>query len=65
MIERIAHECDRRGLVAGISCTDGEDAKRWEQAGYTLLALQSDAALLGEGMRKLLASARVPAARSA
>ena len=65
MIERIAHECDRRGLVAGISCTDGEDAKRWEQAGYTLLALQSDAALLGEGMTMLLASARVPAARSA
>ncbi len=61
MIERIAKECERRRLVAGISCTDGEDAKRWEQAGYTLLALAADAALMGAGMAALLASARDPA----
>lgn len=61
MIERIASECARRSLVAGISCTDGADARRWEQAGYTLLAIQSDAAVLGEGIGRLLASARDPA----
>ena len=60
MIERIAQECARRSLVAGISCSGGEDARRWEKAGYTLLALQSDAAVLGEGTGSLLASARGP-----
>jgi len=58
MIERIAAECGRRSLVAGISCTDGEDAKRWERVGYTLLGLAAEAALIGAGMAALLASAR-------
>ena len=58
MMERIAQECARRGLTAGTACANGEEAKRWEQAGYTLLALQSDAALLGEGVRTTLTSAR-------
>lgn len=57
MIERIVKECKRRNIMAGIACTDGEDAKRWERTGYTLLALPSDAALIGGGMAELLASA--------
>jgi 4-hydroxy-2-oxoheptanedioate aldolase len=58
LIERIAEACGRRGLVAGISCTSGEDARRWERAGYSLLGLPSDAALLAQGMVRQLASAR-------
>jgi 4-hydroxy-2-oxoheptanedioate aldolase len=58
MIERIAKECARRSLTAGIACTNGEDARRWGRAGYTLLALSGDAALIGEGMTALLVSAR-------
>jgi 4-hydroxy-2-oxoheptanedioate aldolase len=58
MVERIARECAGRGLVAGITCTGGEDARRWEAAGYSLLGLPSDAALLGEGMVQQLAAAR-------
>jgi 4-hydroxy-2-oxoheptanedioate aldolase len=58
MIELIAARCRLRGIAAGISCTDAQDAKRWEQAGYTLLALPSDVALLGEGLARTLAQAR-------
>jgi 4-hydroxy-2-oxoheptanedioate aldolase len=58
MIERIARECARCGVVAAITCTSGEDARRWERAGYSLLGLPSDAALLGQGMVQQLASAR-------
>jgi 4-hydroxy-2-oxoheptanedioate aldolase len=58
MIEGIAQECKRRGLIAGISCPSGEDARRWEQAGYPLFGLPSDAALLARGMVEELAAAR-------
>jgi 4-hydroxy-2-oxoheptanedioate aldolase len=58
MIERVAAACARRGLVAGISCTGPEDARRWEQAGYSLLGLPSDAGLLGDAMVAQLAAAR-------
>lgn len=58
MIQRIAQACTRRGLLAGISCTSGADARRWERAGYALLGLPSDAALLGLGMVAELAAAR-------
>ena len=58
MIELIAARCREHGVVAGISCADAGDARRWEHAGYTLLALPSDAALLGEGLARTLAEAR-------
>ena len=58
LIEQIARECASRGLAAGISCTSGEDARRWQRAGYSLLALPSDAGLLGQAMVQTLAVAR-------
>jgi 4-hydroxy-2-oxoheptanedioate aldolase len=58
MIERVAGACARRGLVAGISCTGPEDARRWERAGYSLLGMPSDAGLLGEAMLAWLTAAR-------
>src|SRR5262245_17804726 len=58
MIERVADACARRGLVAGISCTSPEDARRWAQSGYSLLGLPSDAGLLGDAMVAQLAAAR-------
>jgi len=58
MIERVADACARRGLVAGISCTGPEDARRWAQSGYSLLGLPSDAGLLGDAMVAQLAAAR-------
>ncbi len=58
MIELIAAECAKRGLVAGISCGSGAEARRWEAAGYTLFGLASDAALIGYGMTAQLSEAR-------
>jgi 4-hydroxy-2-oxoheptanedioate aldolase len=58
MIVRIVEECRRRGLVPGISCTSGENARRWEREGYSLLALPSDAALIAQGMVAELERAR-------
>jgi 4-hydroxy-2-oxoheptanedioate aldolase len=56
MIEEIARACTKRGLVAAISAV--RDFARWRAAGYTLLGLPSDAALLGDAMASTLAGAR-------
>jgi 4-hydroxy-2-oxoheptanedioate aldolase len=56
MIEQIARACTKRGRVAAISGIT--DAARWREAGFTLLSLPSDAALLGEGLAAALAVAR-------
>jgi 4-hydroxy-2-oxoheptanedioate aldolase len=58
MIDEIARSCTKRGLVAAISGITIADAPRWREAGYTLLSLPSDAALIGEGMAAAIASAR-------
>jgi 4-hydroxy-2-oxoheptanedioate aldolase len=58
MIELIATRSRHYGLAAGISCGSAEEARRWEQVGYTLLALQPDATLIGEGLARTLAEAR-------
>ena len=58
MIDLIAARCRHHGVAAGISCANAEDARRWEQVGYTLLALPSDAALIGEGLARTLEQAR-------
>ena len=58
MIEEIARACQRRGLVAAMSGIDPDDSRRWEKAGYTLISVPSDAALIGAGMLNVLASVR-------
>jgi 4-hydroxy-2-oxoheptanedioate aldolase len=57
MIQRIAEVCRSRSVIAAISCA-AIDADRWERVGYSLIALPSDAALLGAGMASELAVAR-------
>ena len=59
MIEEIARACTKRGLVAAIAGITITDARRWREAGYTMLSLPSDAALLGEGMAAVVAAARL------
>jgi 4-hydroxy-2-oxoheptanedioate aldolase len=58
MIEEIARACTKRGLAAAISGITLADAPRWREAGYTMLSLPSDAALIGEGMAAAVAAAR-------
>lgn len=58
MIERIAAGCAQRGLAAGISSGTVSEARRWIGAGYTVVGVASDAALLGEGMTRMLSGIR-------
>jgi 4-hydroxy-2-oxoheptanedioate aldolase len=58
MLAHVGETCRRRGLAAAISA-DITQAKRWAAAGFTLIALPSDAAIIGEGLA--LAIARVNA----
>jgi 4-hydroxy-2-oxoheptanedioate aldolase len=58
MIERVADGCRKRGLAAAISVGSVADAKRWEAAGYSLIALPSDAGLLGDGLAQAFAGVR-------
>jgi 4-hydroxy-2-oxoheptanedioate aldolase len=58
LIERVANVCREAAFPAGIVCASGEDARRWQKAGFTLLALPSDVMLLVAGMQEHLAAAR-------
>jgi 4-hydroxy-2-oxoheptanedioate aldolase len=60
MIEHIATACRERGRCAGMFCGNAKDARRWMLAGYTLLVLSEDTALLAEGMGRILLEAREP-----
>ncbi|HTX00055.1 MAG TPA: hypothetical protein VMD59_14820, partial [Acidimicrobiales bacterium] len=54
MIGRIGAECRKRGLCAVMSGADVADAERWHDAGYDLISLPSDAALIGDGLERVL-----------
>ncbi len=58
LIGLIAARCRERGVAAGIACADAASARRWQRVGYTLLALPSDASLLGRSIAQTLADAR-------
>jgi 4-hydroxy-2-oxoheptanedioate aldolase len=58
LIGRVGSVCAEAGFAAGIVSASGKDARRWEAAGFTLLALPSDVMLLGAGMRQHLEAAR-------
>jgi 4-hydroxy-2-oxoheptanedioate aldolase len=58
LIERVSRVCGEAGVPAGIVCASGEDARRWEEAGFNFLALPSDIQLLDAAMKSQLAAAR-------
>jgi len=58
LIERVSRVCSAAGAPAGIVCASGDDARRWEAAGFNFLALRSDIQLLDAAMRAELAAAR-------
>lgn len=58
MIERVSRVCVAAGVPAGIVCAGGEDARRWEEAGFNFLALPSDIQLIEAAMNAELAAAR-------
>src|SRR5207249_3774328 len=58
LIERVSRVCGEAGVPAGIVCASGEAARRWEEAGFSFLALRSDIQLLDAAMKAELAAAR-------
>jgi len=58
LIERVSRVCGEAGVPAGIVCASGEDARRWDEAGFNFLALPSDIQLLDAAMKSQLAAAR-------
>ncbi|HEY1275945.1 MAG TPA: aldolase/citrate lyase family protein [Thermoleophilaceae bacterium] len=56
--DRVARACAQRGLVAAAFCGVAQEARRWRDLGYSLLALQPDATLLAAGLAHELALAR-------
>jgi 4-hydroxy-2-oxoheptanedioate aldolase len=58
MIVQIGEGCRKRGLAGAISGIDLKEVTRWETAGFSLIGLPSDAALLGQGMSGSLETAR-------
>jgi 4-hydroxy-2-oxoheptanedioate aldolase len=57
-IFRIGDACRRHGRAGALSAVNLDEAKRWHDAGFMLIGLPSDAALLGEGLARSLSSAR-------
>ncbi|MDQ6691287.1 MAG: aldolase/citrate lyase family protein [Candidatus Dormibacteraeota bacterium] len=45
-METIVRKCTERGVVAGIMCGTPETAEHWRQAGFRMLAIESDARML-------------------
>jgi 4-hydroxy-2-oxoheptanedioate aldolase len=58
MITKVGEGCKRRGLAAAIALPNIADAKRWEGAGFTLFALPGDAALIGQGVKAAIETAK-------
>ncbi len=58
MIEKIASSAKAHQVTAGIMCGTAEVAKQWYDAGYRMLALESDTRLLMNASEQIAQSAR-------
>jgi 4-hydroxy-2-oxoheptanedioate aldolase len=54
----VADACRRRGLVAAVHCGGTEHVGTWRAAGFTMLAVDSDSALLISAARRAATDAR-------
>ena len=63
-IRRIRETSHRRGIAAGIQCASGEWARRHAEAGFDMVTVATDAALLRAAARREVAAARGERARS-
>jgi 4-hydroxy-2-oxoheptanedioate aldolase len=57
-VERIRQACHRNAIAAGIQCASGEWARRHTGAGFDMVTVASDAALLRDAARREVAVAR-------
>jgi 4-hydroxy-2-oxoheptanedioate aldolase len=57
-VERIRAACHRNGIAAGIHAASGERAKSHAEAGFDMVTVAADAALLGSAARREVSAAR-------
>jgi 4-hydroxy-2-oxoheptanedioate aldolase len=58
LIEAVLGACERRGIVAGISCPTAAHVSRWARAGFRMFQLSGDVPLLSRAARSILEDAR-------
>jgi 4-hydroxy-2-oxoheptanedioate aldolase len=58
MVNHIQTVCRKHDVMSGIFCGGADPAVRWRNAGFSMLALHTDAALLGASAREMLSSVR-------
>ena len=56
--------CHRKGIAAGIQCASGEWARRHAGAGFDMVTVAADAAILSAAARREVAAARGERAES-
>ena len=56
-IERIGRTCRMHGKAGMLSAVPVKEAKRWQEAGFMLMGLSSDAGILAEGVNRAVAEA--------
>lgn len=64
LIEVILAACQRRGVTAGIHCGSVETARRWREAGFRMLNVNSDAVLMRQGAAAVIEGLRGDSARA-
>lgn len=57
-IERIRRACEDNGVVAGIHCANGAEARKRRQQGFTMVTVAADSVLLRTAAAEALAVAR-------
>jgi 4-hydroxy-2-oxoheptanedioate aldolase len=60
MITQIGEGCHKRGLAGAISGISLNEVGRWAAAGFNLIGLPSDAAVLGRGLKEAVDAAHGP-----
>jgi 4-hydroxy-2-oxoheptanedioate aldolase len=58
LVRHVLMACRKRLVVAGMFCGGSEQAIRWRDAGFTMLALQTDARLLRSATEAIVRSVR-------
>ena len=57
-VKKIMEACHRKGIAVGIQCASGEWARRHAEAGFDMVTVATDAALLREAALRELTAAR-------
>lgn len=57
-VSQVKEACQRRGIAAGIQASSGECARKYAEAGFDMVTVATDAALLRDAARREMIAAR-------